>query len=77
MSEEKKIEPYLDMLRRDEIGKLLLLVAKAFQTQQITREQRSRIKEQICNRAGYLRMVLEQQDMRVVIAALVAIGENA
>lgn len=66
-----------DPLKRDEIGKLLLLVSKAYQTRQITKQQRGVIKNRICRRSGYLRMILEQDDMNVVIAALAAVGEES
>lgn len=75
--DETHNEIYMEPLRREEIGKLLLLVSKAFETQQISRDQKSKIKNQICNRAGYLRLILEQEDMRIIMAALVTIGDSA
>lgn len=61
-------------LRREEIGKLLLLVARAYQTKHINNDQRALIKGHICRKAGYLRVILEQTDMNVVMGALSAIG---
>jgi hypothetical protein len=64
-------------LRRDEVGKLLLLVARAFSTQHISQPQRTLIKSHVCRRAGYLRILLAQSDMTVVMNALGAIGKEA
>lgn len=69
----------LDMqspLRRDEVGKLLLLIARAHSTQQISTSQRSLIKGHVCRRAGYLRILLAQENIHVVMSALASIGQS-
>jgi hypothetical protein len=63
-------------LRREEIGKLLLLISRAYSTRQIDHQQRRLIKSHVCRRAGYLRILLLQTDMSVVMAALSAIGKE-
>lgn len=69
------INPFNE-LSREEIGKLLLLVAKAYETKQINFQQRRVIKGHICRQAGYLRIILNQTDMSVIMRALSAIGED-
>lgn len=57
-------------LEREEIAKLLLLVARAYGIQQISVEQRAFIKNEICGRKGYLRNILLQDDIGAVISSL-------
>lgn len=61
-------------LKRDEIAKLLLLVSRAFGIQQISLEQRGFLKNEIVNRKGYLRSVVQQEDIGKVLAMLAAIS---
>jgi len=61
-------------LRRDEIAKLLLLVSRAFGIQQISVEQRGFLKNEIVNRKGYLRTVVQQEDIGKVLGMLSAIS---
>ena len=77
-NEDSDTERYINPpdLRREEIGKLLLLVARAYQTKHIDSNQRALIKGHICRKAGYLRVILEQTDMSVVMGALSAIGRS-
>lgn len=62
------------LLSREEIAKLLLLVSKAYSVGGITLVQKQNIKDQICAKLGYLRLVLQQKDMKLVFGALAAIG---
>jgi hypothetical protein len=64
-------------LKRDEIGKLLMLLSRAYTFNLVTSEQRRTIKGLICRRAGYLRLILHQEDIGVQLAALTTIGYNA
>ena len=63
-------------LKRDEIAKLLLLVSRAFGIKQITPEQRNFLKSEIVNRKGYLRKVVQQEDIGQVLAMLSAISKG-
>jgi len=58
-------------LSREEIAKLLLLTSKAFRGQQITAEQRGFIKDKVVKREGYLRKILQQEELGTVVNALV------
>ena len=57
-------------LQREEIAKLLLLSARAHSIQQITVQQWRAIKDEICKRNGYLRIILKQSDISSVMNAL-------
>ena len=61
-------------LNREEIAKLLLYTAKAYQLKRINGAQKNRIKDLICQRAGYVRIVLQQTDLNVLFEALSIIG---
>jgi hypothetical protein len=61
-------------LKRDEIAKLLLLVSRAFGISQISVEQRGFLKNEIVNRKGYLRAVVQQEDIGKVLGMLAAIS---
>lgn len=60
-----------EALERSEIAKLLLLTSKAFRTGQITPQQRAAIKDKVINRDGYLRKILQQEELGTVVNALV------
>lgn len=57
-------------LQREEIAKLLLLSARAHSIQQINVQQWRAIKDEICKRNGYLRVILKQNDISGVMNAL-------
>ena len=61
-------------LDRQEIGKLLLLVARAHKTGKLTVEQKAFLKNQIVNRIGMLRVVLQLDGLETVFNALQAIS---
>ncbi len=61
-------------LDRQEIGKLLLLVARAQKTGRLTVEQKAFLKNQIVNRIGMLRVVLQLDGLETVFHALQAIS---
>lgn len=63
-------------LRRDEIAKLLLLVARAYSIKQISLPQRSFLKSEIVNRKGYLRDVVQQEDIGKVLEMLAEIADQ-
>jgi hypothetical protein len=58
-------------LGREEIAKLLLLTSKAFRAGQISTEQRAFIKDKVIAREGYMRKILQQQELGTVVNALV------
>lgn len=66
-------EETIDLLGREEIAKLLLVVSRAFSIQRISAEQRSFIKDEICRKKGYLRAVLEADDIFTVMNTLASI----
>jgi hypothetical protein len=67
-------EPAVDSeLRREEIGKLLMLVAKAKSLNYVTFAQYESIKDSICRREAFLRPLLEVEDMNVVMNSLKSI----
>ena len=61
-------------LAREEIAKLLLLVARAHSIGQISDTQKSNLKMEVCQRKHYLRAILRQQDITQVMTALSQIG---
>jgi hypothetical protein len=61
------------LLNREEVGKLLLLTSKALELKIISDEQKGFIKDQICMRAGILRVILKYEDLSVVMGALAMI----
>ena len=63
-------------LKRDEIAKLLLLVSRAFGIKQISPEQRNFLKTEIVSKKGYLRKVVQQEDIGQVLAMLSAISKG-
>lgn len=70
---EGKEEP----LGREEISKLLLLVSKASQNGYISNDQKNFIKDEICQRKGYLRQVVAERDITSSIAALTRIRTSS
>ena len=73
-TERRNLQQYPE-LERDEVAKLLLLSAKAFTMKRITRKQKDHLKDQICLRLGYLRIILEQTtNLDVTIGALIAVA---
>lgn len=58
------------VLERDEIAKLLLLVARAFAFQHITLDQKSVIKNDIVRRKPYLRQIVMLDDISSIMNAL-------
>jgi hypothetical protein len=61
-------------LQREEIAKLLLLTAKSFQLNRINQKQKGQIKEQICRQQAYLRLILQQDDILMLLGALTAVA---
>lgn len=62
------------LLTRDEVAKLLLAVQKAFQLGKISAKQKSHLKDQICSRSSYLRLIVQQDDIHLLIGALKSIS---
>ncbi len=65
------------VLQREEIAKLLLLTIKSYELNRISVKQKGHIKDQVCRRLGYLRLVLQQEDIGLIIEALTAVGGEA
>ena len=61
-------------LDRQEIGKLLLLVARAHKTGVLSMQQKSFLKTQIVGRIGMLRVVLQLEGLEMIFHALKAIS---
>ena len=61
-------------LAREEIAKLLLLVSRAHGIGQLTDQQKSNLKMEVCLRKSYLRTILKQQDITQIMAALAEAG---
>ncbi len=64
-------------LDRQEIGKLLLLVARAHKTGVLSLHQKSFLKTQIVGRVGMLRVVLQLEGLEMIFHALQAISGPA
>ena len=62
-----------ELLNQEDIRKLLLLVAKAQSLNILTTTQKGLIKDQICRRANFLKMVLVE-DLTVTLSALKEVG---
>lgn len=63
-------------LAREEVAKLLLLVSRAHGIGQLTDEQKSHLKMEVCRRNGSLRNILRQQDITQIMAALAHAGNS-
>jgi hypothetical protein len=63
-------------LAREEVAKLLLLVARAHGIGQLSDEQKSNLKMEVCRQKGYLRHILRQQDITQIMTALASVGSS-
>ena len=63
-------------LAREEVAKLLLLVSRAHGIGQLTDEQKSNLKMEVCLRKSYLRNILRQQDITQIMTALAQAGSK-
>ena len=63
-------------LAREEVAKLLLLVSRAHGIGQLTDEQKSQLKMDICRRKGALRNILRQQDITQIMTVLAQAGSS-
>jgi hypothetical protein len=69
-------QPSQEPLTRQEIAKLLLLVSKAYQMNVLTSKQRSNLKNQIIMRSAYLRLIVQNSDIRIIMGALAVISKE-
>lgn len=63
-------------LAREEVAKLLLLIARAHGIGQLSDEQKRHLKMEVCQRKSHLRNILRQQDITQIMTALALAGSG-
>jgi hypothetical protein len=63
-------------LAREEVAKLLLLVSRAHGIGQLSDDQKSNLKMEVCLRKSYLRNILRQKDITQIMKALAQAGNS-
>lgn len=61
-------------LTREEMARLFLFTARAWKVKMVSDRQRGFIKDVIVRREGYLRVILNFNDISTILGALVAVG---